>query len=64
MLDNYDLFLSHERQQETELKRLPLCCCCDERIQSEDLYDIDGSLYCEDCMKNFKHSTENYIREE
>lgn len=57
-------FLRHDREQEAELKKLPVCCCCENPIQSEDLWDIDNSLYCEDCMKEFKHSTENYIREE
>lgn len=61
--DNYDLWVAHERQQEAELKKLPVCCECLERIQSEDLYDIDGSLYCETCMDGFKRITENYIRE-
>ena len=62
--DNYDLLVAHERQQEAELKKLPVCCECLEHIQSEDLYDIDGSLYCETCMDGFKRITENYIREE
>lgn len=61
--DNYDLFLAHERQQEAELAKLPVCCGCGNPIQSEDLWDIDGSLYCESCMEDFKHSAENYIRE-
>ena len=56
-------FDRHDREQAECLKRLPVCCVCEEPIQSEDLWDIDGSLYCESCMEDFKHSTENYIKE-
>lgn len=55
-------FDRYDREQAERLKRLPVCRCCDNPIQSEDLWDIDGSLYCESCMEDFKHSTENYIR--
>lgn len=54
-------FHRHDREQEAELKKLPVCCECLERIQSENLYDIDGSLYCETCMDGFKRITENYL---
>lgn len=62
--DNYDLFLAHERRQEAELKKLPICCECLDPIQTENLYDVGGDLYCETCMEGFKRITENYIREE
>lgn len=63
--DNYDLWVAHDRQQEAELKKLPVCEKCGQPIQSEDLYDIEGDLYCEECGDRlFKRYTENYIREE
>ncbi len=55
-------FDRHDREQTESLKRFPVCCGCDNHIQSEDLYDIDGSLYCEECGDRlFKRYTENYI---
>lgn len=56
-------FDRYDRDQEAALRNLPICCNCQEHIQSEDLYDIDGSLYCEDCMEGFKSCTDNYISE-
>lgn len=57
-------FDRHDREQTEWLKRLPVCCVCDEPIQSEFLYDINGDFYCEECGESvLKHYTENYIRE-
>lgn len=61
--DNYDAYRDHEARQEAELKRLPKCEHCGERIQDDFLYEIDGSVYCEECMNElFRHSTEDYER--
>jgi uncharacterized CHY-type Zn-finger protein len=58
-------FHRHDREQEAELKKLPVCEMCRQPIQSDDLYDIEGDLYCEECGDSlFKRHTENYIREE
>ena len=58
-------FHRHDREQEAWLKKLPVCCNCHEPIQSEQLFDIDGDLYCEECGESmFKWNTENYIEEE
>ena len=57
-------FDRHDREQAEWLEKLPVCCHCGEPIQSEDLFDIGGDLYCEECGKaEFVHSTENYIEE-
>lgn len=61
--DNYDLFLQHSEEEEEELRRLPICVCCGESIQDEHLYDIDGDIYCESCMKSeFRKSVTDYIK--
>jgi formylmethanofuran dehydrogenase subunit E len=44
-------FARYDAEQEREAKRLPVCCECGEHIQDEYLYDIDGDLYCGDCME-------------
>lgn len=62
--DNLDAFDRYDARQEALLDRLPKCAECNEPIQDDDLYDLDGALYCEDCMKKlFKKRTENYMEE-
>jgi len=46
------------------LKGRPICDECGEHIQSENLYELDGLLFCESCMEGHRHSTEDYRREE
>ena len=61
MNDNYDLWQQHNRRQEAWLERQPTCCRCKEKIQDEDLWDIFGELYCEECAKDaFRANTEDY----
>ena len=58
MKDNLDLYWEHEREQERIyqewLSERPICDCCKARITSDYYYDIDGTLYCEDCMDEFR----------
>lgn len=64
MIDNYDLWLSHERQQERQLERLPVCenPKCKKRIQDEHLFEVDGEILCEECMiTRYRKNTEDYI---
>ncbi len=62
--DPYADFDRHDQKQAKSLQKLPICCKCRNPIQSEQLYDIDGDLYCEECGERlFKHYTENYIEE-
>lgn len=64
MKDNYDLWCEHDAEQEEAREKLPKCSECGEEITDEYLYDIDGELYCDKCMKAlFKKPVENYIKE-
>ena len=47
--DNLDLFDAYDAEQERELRKLPVCKCCEEHIQQEKAVCIDGDYYCEDC---------------
>lgn len=47
-------------EQERQAERLPKCSQCGERIY-DDVYDIDGELWCEDCIHECKRPVENYI---
>lgn len=61
--DYNDLLDTYQAEQDAQLKRRPICSYCNEPIQDDYLFDIDGELYCEECMKDlFRHSTENYER--
>lgn len=46
--DNLDLFEMHDAEQERELRKLPVCCCCGEHIQQEKAVCIEDDWYCED----------------
>ena len=52
MPDNYDFFRMHEDEMDAKLERRPVCVCCEEHIQDDHAYDIDGNLYCQDCMES------------
>lgn len=61
--DNYDAYTMHEAEQEKWLAKRPICVCCKEPIQEDELYDLDGKLYCETCMnESFKRWSEDYER--
>lgn len=62
--DNYDIYREYEDEQERMERRLPVCCCCDNPIGDDFLYEIDGDLYCEECMKDeFRRLTDNFMDE-
>ena len=60
--DAYDQWVRHDQEMEDALKRLPVCADCGEPIQTEYLYEIDGDLICEDCMReNHRRCIDDYI---
>lgn len=59
--DPLDDFHRWDREQEEALKKLPICHKCRRRIQDDDLYDIEGEVLCESCMKDkYRRSVEEY----
>lgn len=63
--DYNDLYAAHERRREREIRKYPICDCCDERITEEYLYKICGVLVCEECLKEeYRKRTEDYMEEE
>ena len=62
---DYDL---HDADMQAKVDKLPICDCCREPIQGEDLYDFDGDLICEDCMPDYvkqlyRKKTEDYMED-
>ena len=53
--DNYSEWAKHDAEQESELDKLPECEYCEQPIQDEYAYYIEGAWYCERCMnENFR----------
>ena len=62
MEDNYSRWEHHDAEQERWLDNLPECCLCNQPIQNERLFDIEGNLYHEECAEDeFRKWTEDYI---
>jgi formylmethanofuran dehydrogenase subunit E len=60
--DPTDLFLQHDAEQQRKLDRLPVCVECDEPIQDDEYYEINGDPVCIHCLEqNHKMWTEDYI---
>lgn len=57
-------FERHDRAQAQRIARRPRCSYCDEHIQDDELFDIEGELICHKCLnQHFKKNTEDYIYE-
>ena len=57
-------FSQYDADQSRNLSYRPICCECEEPIQDDQFYIIDGNFYCEECLNsNHRHYTENYIKE-
>ena len=54
MIDNYDLWCMHEREQERKAAKRPKCSCCGEPIFDEKAYLIDEKLICKECLEDME----------
>lgn len=60
--DALDMWEAHEVEKEAELQKQPECEYCNEFIQDDYLYDIEGMIICEHCLnKYFRKHTEDYV---
>lgn len=58
-LDDFDQW---DAERESWLARLPVCCRCNNPVQDEKLWDINGEIYCKECAEDeFEKYTDNYI---
>ena len=53
-----DNFLAAE---EKAREKLPRCSECDEPIQDDYCYEINGELICEECLQTFRKNTEDFM---
>jgi formylmethanofuran dehydrogenase subunit E len=54
-------FLRWDAQQQNELKKLPVCADCDNPIQDESAFYINGEWICEDCMEAYRMEVDDYL---
>ena len=54
-IDNY------ERAQAKAFEKLPRCSECGKPIQDDFCYCINGELICEECLSEYRRSTEDFI---
>lgn len=60
-MDAYDLWRDHQAEQDRWLMKRPVCERCGEPIQDEELWDINGTIYCDECARyEFLKETEDY----
>ena len=55
-------FSRWDSEQTAKLEKLPKCSECDEPIQDDCYYEINGECVCPECLdNNHKHWVEDYI---
>lgn len=55
-------FARHDAAQSRWLKKRPICSECNEPIQDEHCYEVNGELICEECMmQNHRKFVDDYI---
>lgn len=47
-------FHAWDAEQARQLERLPMCADCDNHIQDENAYYINGEWICEHCMSSYR----------
>lgn len=51
--DNFDRFKRHDAELHEELKRLPVCTCCEEPIQQDRAVCINDEWFCNECLRDY-----------
>lgn len=56
-------FERHDAEQQAQLDKLPVCCECDEPIQTEEYYEINDECVCPECLEsNHRKRVEDYVQ--
>lgn len=59
--DAYSDFVRRDNEQARELARRPICSECEEPIQDEFLYEINGEYICPDCMAEHRKLVDDFV---
>lgn len=55
-------YARYDYERQKEIDSLPVCEICGEPIQDDYLFDLEGALVCEECLKSeYRKPVENYI---
>jgi formylmethanofuran dehydrogenase subunit E len=55
MPDNYDLWEQHQAEQDKQLESCDICSECGNPIQDDHYYNINGDLWCPNCIDDCRH---------
>lgn len=62
VLDNNDMLKQHDSMHQKQLDKLPVCSYCDEPVQEDYYFEINGEVICETCMNRFfKKDIDDYV---
>ena len=62
MMDNYERWARRDAELEAELEARPKCSECEEHIQDDYCYEINGEVICEHCLNAYyRKSVEEII---
>lgn len=57
--DNYDIWEAYDLKQQELLSTLPGCDYCEDVIDDDYYYEINGDIICEKCLnENFRKAVE------
>lgn len=51
---------AYQSELQAKLDKLPVCSDCDCPITSDYYYYINGECICEDCMDEYRRSTDDF----
>ena len=55
-------FDRYDREQQKRPKELPVCCYCNDPIEDDFCYEINGDYYCEDCLDmHFRKAVDDLV---
>lgn len=53
---------SYSNEMEEEIEKCPVCDICNEHIQDDYYFEINGDIICESCMVDyFRKNTEDFV---
>lgn len=62
--DNYDRWKQYDAEQQAKLEKMPVCSICEEHIQEDRVYVIDGDIVCPYCLEEeYGHNVEELMED-
>lgn len=61
MPDNYSQWEEHQKKQDAWLAKRPLCADCDEPIQDDHCFEINGEYICPRCMEDLHRKDVEFL---